>query len=34
MIKLTDVKGKAWWINPSAVAAVTACDDYGKEWIH
>ena len=31
MIKLTDVKGKAWWINPSAIAAVTACDEYGYE---
>ena len=31
MIELIDINGKIWWVNPTAIAAVTACDEYGRE---
>ena len=31
MIELTDVDGKTWWVNPTAVAAVAACEQFGHE---
>ena len=31
MIEFTDVNGKVWWVNPSAVSAVAACEEFGYE---
>ena len=31
MIELTDINGKIWWVNPTAVSAVTACNSFGAD---